>query len=43
MLELYNFQQSTCSQKVRFMLAEKDLEWVDKRLASQARVPYHQP
>ena len=35
MLELYNFQQSTCSQKVRFMLAEKDLEWVDKRLDSR--------
>ncbi len=35
MLELYNFQQSTCSQKVRFVLAEKDLEWVDKRLDSR--------
>ena len=35
MLELYNFQQSTCSQKVRFVLAEKNLEWVDKRLDSR--------
>ncbi len=35
MLELYNFQQSTCSQKVRFLLAEKGLEWVDKRLDSR--------
>ncbi len=35
MLELYNFQQSTCSQKVRFVLAEKGLEWVDKRLDSR--------
>ena len=35
MLELYNFSNSTCSQKVRFVLAEKDLEWVDKRLDSR--------
>ena len=35
MLELYNFQQSTCSQKVRFVLAEKGLEWEDKRLDSR--------
>ena len=35
MLELYNFQQSTCSQKVRFVLAEKGLEWVDKRIDSR--------
>ena len=34
-LELYNFQQSTCSQKVRFVLAEKGLEWVDRRLDSR--------
>ncbi len=35
MLELYNFQQSTCSQKVRFCLAEKNLEWTDTRLDSR--------
>ncbi len=35
MLELYNFRQSTCSQKVRLCLAEKNLEWVDKRLDSR--------
>ena len=35
MLELYNFQQSTCSQKVRFVLAEKGLEWKDTRLDSR--------
>ncbi len=35
MLELYNFQQSTCSQKVRFCLAEKNLEWKDTRLNSK--------
>ncbi len=35
MLELYNFQQSTCSQKVRFCLAEKGLEWKDTRLDSR--------
>lgn len=34
MLELYNFSQSTCSLKVRICLAEKDLEWVDRRLVS---------
>lgn len=33
-LELYNFAQSTCSQKVRICLAEKELEWVDHRLIS---------
>ena len=32
MLELYNFPQSTCSQKVRLVLAEKGLEWKDHRL-----------
>lgn len=34
MLELYNFPQSTCSQKVRICLAEKGLEWVDHRMIS---------
>lgn len=29
MLELYNFAESTCSQKVRIVLAEKGLDWVD--------------
>jgi glutathione S-transferase len=33
-LELYNFAQSTCSQKVRICLEEKGLEWVDHRLIS---------
>lgn len=35
MLELYNFSQSTCSLKVRLCLAEKGLEWVDRRLVSK--------
>ncbi len=35
MLELYNFSQSTCSQKVRICLAEKNLAWVDHRLVSK--------
>ncbi len=35
MLELYNFSQSTCSLKVRICLAEKQLEWVDRRLVSK--------
>lgn len=35
MLELYNFRQSTCSQKVRLCLAEKGLDWVDRRLDSR--------
>jgi len=35
MLELYNFKQSTCSQKVRFCLAEKGLEWTDRILDSR--------
>ena len=34
MLELYNFSQSTCSLKVRLLLAEKDLAWQDHRLIS---------
>lgn len=29
MLELYHAPQSTCSQTVRFALAEKNLDWVD--------------
>lgn len=32
MLELYNAPISTCSQKVRMALAEKQLDWVDRRL-----------
>ncbi len=35
MLELYNFRQSTCSQKVRLCLAEKGLDWIDRRLDSR--------
>ncbi|HSG95971.1 MAG TPA: glutathione S-transferase family protein, partial [Afifellaceae bacterium] len=35
MLELYNFSQSTCSLKVRICLAEKRLDWVDRRLVSK--------
>jgi glutathione S-transferase len=35
MLELYNFAQSTCSLKVRICLAEKQLEWTDRRLVSR--------
>ncbi|MPZ41156.1 MAG: hypothetical protein GEU95_24535 [Rhizobiales bacterium] len=35
MLELYNFSQSTCSLKVRICLAEKKLEWTDRRLVSK--------
>lgn len=35
MIELYNFAQSTCSLKVRICLAEKDLDWVDRRLVSK--------
>ena len=31
-LELYNSPMSTCSQKVRLCLAEKRLDWVDRRL-----------
>jgi len=34
-LELYNFPPSTCSLKVRICLAEKDLEWVDRRMDSR--------
>lgn len=35
MLELYNFAQSTCSLKVRLCLAEKGIDWVDRRLVSK--------
>ena len=35
MLELYNFPPSTCSLKVRVVLAEKDLEWKDHCLDSR--------
>jgi glutathione S-transferase len=35
MLELYNFAQSTCSLKVRICLAEKQLDWIDRRLVSK--------
>ena len=35
MLELYNFSQSTCSLKVRVCFAEKQLDWVDRRLVSK--------
>jgi glutathione S-transferase len=31
-LELYHAPQSTCSQKVRICLAEKKLDWVDRRV-----------
>jgi glutathione S-transferase len=34
-LELYNFSQSTCSLKVRIALAEKGVDWVDRRLVSK--------
>ena len=33
-IELYNFSQSTCSIKVRLLLEEKELPWVDKCLIS---------
>ena len=34
MLKLYNFSQSTCSQKVRICLHEKKLTWCDELLVS---------
>jgi glutathione S-transferase len=34
-LELYNFPASTCSQKVRICLHEKNLEWVDHILEAR--------
>lgn len=36
-LKLYNFPQSTCSQKVRFVLWEKGLEFVDRPVDSTKR------
>lgn len=36
MLELYHSPTSTCSQKVRLCLAEKALEWVDRRVNTLA-------
>ena len=33
MLELYNAPISTCSQKVRMSLAEKNLDWQDRRIS----------
>jgi len=43
-LTLYNFSASTCSQSVRFCLAEKCLEWEDHRMNSPTgehlREPY---
>jgi glutathione S-transferase len=35
-LELYNSPSSTCSQKVRLCLAEKHLQWVDRRVNTLA-------
>jgi len=32
MLELYNTPHSTCSQKVRLCLAEKNLDWTDRHV-----------
>ena len=34
-LELYNFPPSTCSLKVRICLAEKNLDWTDRRMDSR--------
>ena len=36
-LKLYNFPQSTCSQKVRLVLWEKGLDFLDRRLDSKKR------
>jgi len=40
MIELYHASISTCSQKVRLCLAEKEIKWVDKRIdfATQAHL-----
>jgi glutathione S-transferase len=37
MLKLYNFPQSTCSQKVRLTLWEKGLDFLDRPVNSAAR------
>ncbi len=37
MLELYHNDMSTCSQKVRFALAEKELQWTGHHLSLRAR------
>ena len=37
MLELYNSPVSTCSQKVRIVLAEKGIAWEDRRINFQAQ------
>jgi glutathione S-transferase len=37
MLELYHAPHSTCSQKVRICLAEKNLDWVERRVDLAAR------
>ena len=33
MLELYNAPVSTCSQRVRMALSEKNLDWTDRRIS----------
>ena len=35
MLELYYFPASTCSLKVRLCLAEKNLDWVPRRMEAR--------
>ena len=42
MLELYNTPHSTCSQKVRICLAEKNLEWTDQQV-NLATKEHHSP
>jgi len=37
MLELYNAAVSTCSQKVRLVLAEKGIDWVDRQIVFARR------
>lgn len=37
MIELYHNDMSTCSQKVRFALEEKELEWTDRYMNLRAR------
>lgn len=36
-LTLYDWPTSTCSQKVRIVLAKKELEFIDRRLDSSKR------